>query len=330
MSFKENYIDPNGWEQIEVKKFPLGKIKKYLKKWTKWVRLSLAAIFLAASTSSAENIDISKLPQYAGLWHWLKKHIHVSYDRTATDGDNHYDTDYYERYNPKVKDLENTKLKGINNLNVSWWVLYANWQKLSLVEASSVSENKNFLKEYDLDEVVIRINWTPFKAKPKFLKLKFQASGRKWIVGYEIGKTITLVYVSYLDKIKVLGTIDNYAWYIEEDKPREYEIPSVKKILYKKILSLLKCNSDCYIKKDSSWNIYFYSNWRLVWTLNNIWDGRRDLIKWNKVLATIKQYRNNVIMTDSSQNVLYNSNKPEILDIKLPPAGERIVLAVKN
>ena len=336
MSFKENYIDPNGWEKIEVKKLSSVERKKYLKKWTKWTKAVLLSTLLAASTSSAEDIDISKLPHYtknffSKAWDYIKKHTHVSYDRTATDWNDHYDTDYYDRYNTNVQNLDNTNLEGITNLNPTWWVVYSDWQKMSLVSASNIIENESFLKENDLDEVIIRINWTPFKAKPKFLKLNFQASGRKWIVGYEIGKTITLVYVSYLDKIKVLWTIDNYAWYIEENNPREYEVLSWvenKKRLYKKISSLLWCHN-CRYKKDSSWNIYFYSNWRNVWTLNNMWN-EKILTRWNKVLAKIIQHWDNMIMTDSFWNILYKSNGQKVLDIKLPTADERIVLSVQN
>jgi len=329
MSFKENYIDPNGWEEIQ--KLSSVEKRKYLKNFTKRTRAALVATMLSTNMSYAENIDISSLPHYAWLDKWLKKHVKVTYSRTATDWNNHYNTDYYERYNTNVRNVENTNLSGIDHLNVKGWVLYSDEVKLSLVSTQNVGENDDFLKENDLDEVIISINWTSFKSKPKFLRLSFQASGRKWVVGYEVWKTITLVYVSYLDKIKVLWTIDKYAWYIQENNPKEYEVLSSienKKNLYEKVSRLLWCRK-CRYKKDNSWNIYFHSNWRNVWILNNMWD-EQILIRWNKVLAKIIQHGNNIIMTDNSWNILYKSNWDQILDIKLPTADEKIVLNIEN
>ena len=335
MSFKEKfYIDPNAWEKIEVKKLSSIERKEYLKKFTKWTRAALLSTLLVASTTSAQKIDISKYPEYAEnffskAWKWLKKNVHVSYNRTATDWNSHYNTNYYERYNSHVQNVENTELRGVDSLNVTWWALYMYGQKLSLVSASNIIESDEFLKENDLDEVVININWVPFKAKPKFLRLNFEKNGRRWIVGYEAWKTVTLVYVSYLNKIKVLWTIDQYAWYINENNPREYEVlVNNKKRLYEKISNILWCKQ-CNLKRDYSWNIYFYSNGRNVWTLTNMWN-EKILTKWNKVLAKIIQHWNNIIMTDPFWNILYKSNWQEVLDMELPTVGERIVLSIKN
>jgi len=184
----------------------------------------------------------------------------------------------------------------------------------------------------DLGEVIIEINWVPFKVKPKFLRLSFQKNVRRWIVGYDVWKTVTLVYVSYLDKIKVLRTIDTYAWYTQKNNPKEYEVLSSvrnKKEILEKSAILLWCSRNCRYKKDNSWNTYFYSNGRNVWTLNNMWD-EQILIKWNKVLAKIFQHGNNIVMTDNFWNILYKSNWEQILDIKLPTVGEKIVLSIEN
>jgi len=333
MKSKESYIDPNGWEEIQ--KLSSVERKKYLNKFTKWTRDALVVTMLSLNVS-AENIDISSLPHYAKnffsrAWNYIKKHTHVEYDRTVTDWDDQYNTDYYEKYNTNVKNIENTNLSGIDNLNVKWWVLYSDGVKLSLVSAQNVVEDDRFLKENDLDEVIIRINWTPFKVKPKFLRLFFQASGKKWIGGYDVWKTMTLVYVSYLNKIRVLWTIDRYSWYIDENNPKEYEVLSSvenKKRLYTKISELLWC-SECRYKKDYSWNIYFYSNGVNVWILNNMWN-EQILTRWNKVLAKIIQHGNNIIMTDSFWNILYKSNWQKVLDIKLPTADEKIVFSVES
>jgi len=322
MFFEKNHIDSNKWEKNEIKKLSLTEKKNHVKHFTKKTSATLLAIMLVASNTSAKNI-------FSKIWHKIKKHTHITYSNT--DWNDHYNTDYYEKYNTTVKHIENTNLSGIDNLNVRWWILYTDWQKLSLVSAQNVVENDKFLKENDLDEVVIRINWTPFKAKPKFLRLSFQASGRKWVIGYEVWKTITLVYVSYLNKIKVLWTIDKYAWYIDENNPKEYEVLSSvenKKILYNKISNLLWCRN-CRYKKDNFWNIYFYSNWVNVGTLNDLWN-EKILTKWNKVIAKIIKHWNNILMTDAFWNIFYKSNGQKILDIKLPTAWERIVLGVQN
>jgi len=47
-------------------------------------------------------------------------------------------------------------------------------------------------------------------------------------------------------------------------------------------------------------------------------------------LAEIFQHGNNIVMKDNFWNILYKSNWEQILDIKLPTAGEKIVLSIEN
>jgi len=325
---KKYYIDQNWWEKI--KNISINERKKWVKNFSKKISPILLWVMISSADAYCNEINLNNLPKYAWLGKWLKRHISVSYNKwTTTDWNNKYNIDYYEKYNNSVKNIENTNLSWIEKLNVIWWILFFEWQKMELTSANSVIEDSNFLKNNDLNKVIIKINNVPFKVKPKFLKLSFQARCRKWIVGYEVWKTITLVYISYLNKIKVLWTIEKYAWYIEENNPKEYEvILNRKNILYTKCEKLLWYKNYKY-KKDRSWNVYFYSNWVYVGTLNNMWN-EKILTKWNKVIAKIIEHWDNIIMMDEFGNILYKTNWQKKVSIKLPTAGEKIILLIDN
>jgi len=148
MSFKESYIDSNGWERIEVKNISPKERKEYLKKFTKGIRATLLAAMLSSNASYANHIDIRKYPHYAEnfftkIWKFIQKNVHVEkWWYNNFNYSNHYNTDYYDRYSPNVKNIENTNLSGIDHLDVRWWVLYSDWVKLSLVSAQNVIENE--------------------------------------------------------------------------------------------------------------------------------------------------------------------------------------------
>lgn len=326
---KKYMIDEN-WEKIEVKKISSTERKKWVKTFSKKIAPALMATMLASS-ASADNIDISKLPHYASLDGWLKKHVKVTYNKWgSTDWSDNYNTSYYERYNSKVKNIENTSLAWVENLNVVWGKMYVDWRWYNLVSSENVIPDSDTIKSNELDEVVISVNWTRFKAKPKFLKLHFVSRWKKWVFWYQMDKDVTLVYVSFLDKIKVLWYIDNYAWYIDTT-PKDYEVNSniaTKRKIYENISRLLWCGWNCRYKKSRSWDIYFYSWNRFVGQIQDMWD-KKFILKWNRVVAKLIERWNKVLLIDNNDNILYRSDGTKNVKISIPEVNMKMWLKLR-
>jgi len=306
------------WDSNKVS---LKEIKKWVKKFSKPVSIALFSSLSINQPISSNELDISKLPHYASNC----KSYFNNFVKVCTDWDSHYNTDYYERYNTRVQNLESTNLKGIEHLNIINAKLYFYDHTYHLVSTQEIFPSESDFKSEDLDKVIININWVSFKARPKFLKLTFS----RWSNNYMI-KSLTLVYVPYLDKIKVLWVVDAIAGFIET-KPRDYEVVSSidqKRKVYYYISKLLWCNN-CRYKKSFSGDTYFYSNWKLVWVVQDMWD-KKFILSNNHLVWKLIENRKKVILLDRNDRVVFRSSWFKRINVQIPEINARIDLVLNN
>lgn len=266
----ENVLDDTKTDIENLEKKVKAQIEYWINKISKNIISALSAVLLLTS-------------EPAHAW-WINFHIN-------------YGTNYYERYNPYLKNLENVEaLKPTVRFNIYGGLL--KWDGITY-RLSKVEEifSKNLLKEYDLETVVVKINGKEYKAKPHFKKLIFTQHWKKWGFWYTVWKELILVYIPYKDRIKIIWTISQWQ-FIEENTYKEYDISvknEVRKKVLLKIFALLWCRDfkNCSVKSNISWNNYFYNNWKLIGVLQNLWNEKILTRKnWNK---HIDSYYKNVL-----------------------------------
>ena len=248
-----------------------------------------------------------------------------------------YATDYYEKYNPKVPKLANTPLAQHRPFIIQSGQLYADGGVFTLQKAADIQLTPKALKAYDLETVIIQIGGKPYKATPQFKKLTFMQKGQKGVFGYTLGRELTLVYVPYQDKIRVLGVISQ-GQYIQENRYQTYDINvahTAKKQVFKQMLKLLGCHQveDCQVKSDSAGNSYFYLHGQLMAVLQDfgpekiLIQKRRD---GERRLATLRQYGQKILLEDQAGHILYKSLGQQTLDIRLEALNYRMRLKITN
>lgn len=257
-------------------------INKFLQAWA----LSLALLF----SNQAD----------AG---WFSDHVKIKYN-----------AEYYEKYNDKTPNLETSHFQS-TKFNVNSGILHADGNKLVLVDSENTHLSQDALKEFDLQQVVVQIDWKYYKAKPSFKTLYFQKSWNKHGFGYQVWKKITLVYVPYDGKIVLFGSI-SAGQYIEENDKKIYNISSFetnKKQILNRTLQLLWAKNVRWrdIQADGNHNNYFYHNWRFVWVLQNF-GNEKVLIRWkganSTIVAKLLILNWNFLMTSPSWKVLYQAH----------------------
>jgi len=249
-----------------------------------------------------------------------------------------YSSHYYEKYNSNTPSINKlNSMSSRSNFFIDAWRLSADGIYYTLGNTQDIELSQKDLRDYDLQTVVITVNSQNYKAKPSFKKLYFTVSWNKWWFWYTVGKEITLVYVPYGNRIKVIWSISQ-GQFIEENKHKEYNIwvekEAKRQILYK-IFSMLWTNnlSNCNVKSDRKGNNYFYENWRLIGIMENFWSEKIIIKKqWNdrQQIATIKKYDNKLLMTDRNWNIIYSSNGSKKIEIDLDALDYKIGLKVSN
>ena len=242
-----------------------------------------------------------------------------------------YDTSYYEKYDPNIKYISNSKHK---NLFIQDGRLKADGIVYRLKSASDIKLDKKTLKKFDLESVVIKIDGNYYKAMPSFKKLNFIKRGKKGIFRYTLTKKLILVYIPYRDKIQVIGVISQ-GEFIKENTLKEYDLDvkkEIKKKILSKILNLLGCRKNCNIKSDKSGNNYFYKNNKLIGILENF-GNQKILIQKSgnskKHIANIIKYQDKILLEDIDGNILYESGFSKILKIRLDSLGYEILLKIR-
>lgn len=234
---------------------------------------------------------------------WLSDHVKVNYD-----------ADYYQKYNDNLPRLENSNLQSWTKFSVSSGRLYADWVELVLTDSEDEYFSAEALKEFDLEELAVNVDWKHYKAKPMFKSLYFQRSWTKHGLGYKIWRKISIVYVPYNWRILVLWSVSQ-GQYIEENKKKEYFISSFesnKKQVLNRVLQLLWWSNTKGrdIQADANHNNYFYHNWNLRWVLQNFWN-EKILIRWTwasgTVVAKLMVSNWNFLLMSPSWKVLYQA-----------------------
>jgi len=334
MSFesKDYLIDSNGGELLEVKKKLWGLEKEIIPNLSNVKKI--ASAMLATTMLSATNIDTSKLPHYASnLWKYVHIKVEKVNPKTVDDYDATFNTDYYEKYNPKAHKLEHSHYSENINLvsHIVWWNMNFYGHNYKLAYQKNVYPSKSFLKNENLDEVAININWRTYIAKPKFLQLDFEIIWKKGYMVYGMWKSMALVYVPVKTKIVVLWSVVDWEFY-EEEKHKIYDISATREKYEKQlntILKLLWCNySNCGISKDSEGNRYFYKNHKLVWKVETFWD-KKLIIKWNKIVWKILEKWNKVYIIDNHDNIISSFSWYKKVYIKLNQTDMNIKLFLK-
>ncbi len=301
MWFSEKFSTSN--EHIEHTPKTSEKIKKFSKATAAW-------LMLAMSSADAGLIDIK-------VW---------------------YDANYYEKYNPDTKSIDDIDhISSRNNFFIDSWRMSADGIFYTLWNTQDIQLSQKALREYDLEKVVIEVDDHYYKAQPSFKRMNFIASWKKWGFWYTAAKEIILVYVPYNNKIQVIWSISQ-GQFIEEHDYKEYDIwaekDAKKQVLYK-TLDMLWCDNinNCNVKSDRGGNNYFYENWRLIGFMENFWN-EKILIKkhWNnkKHIATIKMYGNKILMKDIRWNILFRTNGSKKIIIDLDSLDYEIGLKVSN
>ncbi|MFP4487209.1 MAG: hypothetical protein ACLFOC_09600 [Campylobacterales bacterium] len=255
----------------------------------------------------------------------------------ALDIKTSFDTSYYEKYNTETKQLSESSYAKNIDFFIDSGRLSADGVYYTLSGVLEVNLSQEALKEYDLQTVVIEIDNNHYKAKPSFKKLFFTASGKKGSFGYSSSREIILVYVPYLDRIKVLGSISQ-GQYIEESSYKTYSIDAkreAKKEVLIKTLKLLGCQNprECDVKSNRDGDNYFYKNDKLIGVTQNFGDEKiltRQTPQGRKKLATIKIYRNKIIMEDRRGDILLSSKGSKKIKIALKELNYNIGLEVSN
>ena len=247
-----------------------------------------------------------------------------------------YDTNYYERYNPAIKQLSTTPYAKHINFLIKSGKLKADGVVYTLICASDISFNQKILEKYDLQTVVIRIGDKYYKTKPLFKRLFFVKRGKKGIFRYILSKELILVYVPYADKIQVIGVISQ-GQFIRENRIKEYDLnisKEIKEQILSEIFNLLGCRrlKSCHIKGNIDSNSYFYKGNKLIGVMENF-GKEKVLIRIKddnkKHIATIKEYEDKVLMEDMQGNILYESDYSKKIDIKLHALDYEILLKIR-
>ena len=336
---KDYIIDPNGGEKIKIKsKKELANLEaEIVPKFSNIKKITSA--MLMTTMMSANNIDTSKLPHYAGLDDWVKKHVKIKIEkvkpRTIDDYDRTFNPAYYEKYNPNAKRLENSYY--CENIDfashIAWWRMKFYRINYGLVNVRRVNFSRSFLKLENLDKVPVNINWETYIEKPKFLELDFGAIWRHGHMIKETWKRVVLVYVPYKSKIIVLGSIVDGEFY-EENRHRVYDISpyheKYKRELYT-ITKLFRCGiTDCYItEKDINWDRYIYKKWKEIWIISDFWNEK--IIKtssWRKLWKILERWNKEIIF-DNHENIISEFSGTKQVHIKLQQTDMDMRLYVK-